>query len=96
MNITVIKENPVSSLEEVFNNLKHGGLKLLFYNSKMNNVSEVNYFPGGKIEIITVENDKVVAEYYMSFPYNSVAEMKSNGCPSFASKEGWFIGHIED
>ncbi len=96
MNFTIIKENPVSSLEEVFNNLKHGGLKLLFYNSKMNNVSEVNYFPGGKIEIITIENDKVVGNYTCDFPFNTVVEMKTCGNRSFASKEGWFIGHIED
>lgn len=95
MNFTIIKENPVSSLEEVFNNLKHGGLNLLYFNARENNVSQVSWFPEDKIEIITIENDKIVAQYYLSFPFNSVVEMKTCGNRSFASKEGWFIGHIE-
>lgn len=96
MNFTIIKENPVSSLEEVFNNLKHGGLNLLYFNARENNVSQVSWFPGDKIEIVTIENDKIVAQYYLSFPFNSVVEMKCYGSHSFATTNGWFIGHIED
>ena len=91
----IIKEHS-ASLNEVFENLKAGGLKLLYFNKRLNNVSEVSWFPKDKIEIITIENDKVVAHYFPSFPFNSITEMKSCGNKSFANAEGWFIGHIED
>lgn len=96
MKYNIIKELPVNSLETIFNELKNGGLKLLYFNDKYNNVSQVSWFPGGKIEIVTIENDEIVAEYYPSFPFNSVTEMKYCGNSSFASTNGWFIGYIED
>ena len=95
MKYNIVKENSIT-LAEVFENLKHGGLKLLYFNKKENNVSEVNWFPGNKIEIITIENDKEVAHYFVSFPFNSLVEMTTCGNKSFANSEGWFIGHIED
>lgn len=96
MKYNIIKELPVNSLETIYNELKNGGLKLLYFNAKENNVSQVSWFPGGKIEIVTIENDEIVAEYYPSFPFNSATEMKCCGNSSFASTNGWFIGYIED
>jgi len=96
MKYNIVKELPINSLETIFNELKHCGLKLLYFNDNENNVSQVSWFPGGKIEIITIEDDKVVAEYYPEFPFNSVVEMKCCGNRSFSSTSGWFIGHIED
>ena len=96
MKYNIIKELPVNSLETIYNELKNGGLKLLYFNKQENNVSQVSWFPDGKIEIVTIENDKIVAQYYYSFPFNSVVEMKCCGISSFATINGWFIGHIED
>ena len=95
MKYNIVKENSIT-LTEVFENLKHGGLKLLYFNKKENNVSEVNWFPDNKIEIITIENDKEVAHYFTSFPFDSPIEMTNCGNKSFSNSEGWFIGHIED
>lgn len=95
MKYNIIKENPIS-LFEVFNNLKHGGLKLLYFNYRENNVSEVSWFTDNKIEIITIENDKEVAHYFPSFPFDSLSEMVFCENKSFANAKGWFIGHIED
>ena len=93
-----IFKDRAASLKEVFENLKGcgEGLKLLYFNKRMNNVSEVSWFSVNKIEIITIENDKVVAQYFPSFPFNSVVEMKNCGNKSFASADGWFIGYIKD
>ena len=96
MKYNIIKELPINSLETIYNELKNGGLKLLYFNDKENNVSQVSCFPGGKIEIITIENDEIVAEYCPPFPFNSVTEMKCCGNSSFASTNGWFIGYIKD
>ncbi len=96
MKYNIIKELPVNSLDFIFNELKNGGLKLLYFNARENNVSQVSWFPEDKIEIITVEDDEIVAQYYPSFPFNSVVEMKCSGCYSFTTTNGWFIGHIED
>lgn len=96
MKYNIIKELPINSLETIYNELKNGGLKLLYFNAHENNVSQVSWFPGDKLEIVTIEDDKIVAQYYLSFPFNSVMEMKCCGSPSFATTNGWFIGHIED
>ena len=95
MKYNIVKENSIT-LTEVFANLKHGGLKLLYFNRKENNVSEVSWFPDNKIEIITIENDKEVAHYFAPFPFDSLIEMTTCGNKSFSNSEGWFIGHIED
>lgn len=95
MKYQIIKENPIT-LKEVFENLKNGGLKLLYFNRKENNVSEVSWFPDNKIEIITIENDKEVAHYFASFPFNSLVEMTCCGNKSFSNAEGWYIGYIKD
>lgn len=96
MKYNIIKELPINSLETIYNELKNGGLKLLYFNARENNVSQVSWFPGDKLEIVTIEDDKIVAQYYPSFPFNSVMEMKCCGSPSFSTTTGWFIGHIED
>ena len=49
MKYNIIKELPINSLETIFNELKNGGFKLLYFNAKGNNVSQVSWFPGGKI-----------------------------------------------
>lgn len=95
MKYQIIKENSIT-LKEVFDNLKHGGLKLLYFNRKENNVSEVSWFPDNKIEIITIENDKEVEHYFVTFPFDSLIEMTNSGNNCFSNSEGWFIGHIED
>ena len=94
--MNIIKELSINSLETIYNELKNGGLKLLYFNAKENNVSQVSCFPGDKIEIVTIENDEIIAEYCLPFPFNSVEEMKSCGNASFASTNGWFIGYIKD
>lgn len=96
MKYNIVKELPVNSLETIFNALKNGDLKLLYFNAYSNNVSQVRRFSKDKIEIITIENDKIVAQYYMSFPFMSVVEMKCCGCRSFTKTAGWFIGRIEN
>ena len=96
MKYNIIKELPVNSLETIFNELKSGDLKLLYFNAHSNNVSQVRRSSKDQIEIITIENDKIVAQYYMSFPFRSVVEMKCCGCHSFAKTAGWFIGRIEN
>jgi hypothetical protein len=96
MKYNIIKELPVNSLETIFNGLKNGDLKLLYFNAHSNNVSQVSHSSKDKIEIITIENDKIVAQYYMSFHFRSVVEMKCCGCRSFTKTAGWFIGRIEN
>ena len=96
MKYNIIKELPVNSLETIFNELKHGDLKLLYFNAYKNNISQVSWFPDEKIEIITIEDDKIIAKYYAPFPFNSVVEMKTSGYSSFSSTAGWFIGYIKD
>jgi len=67
-----------------------------WFNAHSNNVSQVRRSSKDQIEIITIENDKIVVQYYMSFPFRSVVEMKCCGCHSFAKTAGWFIGRIEN
>ena len=74
MKYNIVKENSIT-LTEVFANLKYGGLKLLYFNRKENNVSEVSWFPDNKIEIITIENDKEAAHYFAPFSFDSIIEM---------------------
>ena len=96
-NITIIKERKATKTE-VFNNLRHGGLKLLCENDLRLTISEVNWYPGDKIEVINMTNGKspkVVGEYVTNFPYKTLDEMKMNNPQMFAGKV-WYIGHIED
>ena len=96
-NITIIKERNATD-SEVFNNLYHGGLKLLCENNSGMTISEVNWYPGGKIEIINMhngKNPKIIGEYITDFPYKTLDEMKMNNPKMFAGKV-WYIGHIED
>ena len=89
----IIKDRVATKIE-VFNNLKNGGLKLLCENLDNKTISEVDWVPGGSIEIITVENDKIVAQYFMGFSYNNVETLDYN--TKFFKNKIWYIGHIED
>lgn len=95
--ITIIKER-LASENEVFDNLYHGGLKLLCENINGMTISEVSWFPDGKIEIINMLNGKypkIFGQYVTKFPYNTLDELKANNPKMFAGNK-WYIGHIED
>ena len=89
----LIKDRAASS-NEVFDNLKNGGLKLLCFNKNNKIWSQVAWCSDNQIEIITIENDKIVAEYFMNFPYNDIEELKAN--TKFFDNKTWWIGYIED
>ena len=94
MKYNIIKEN-LATPSEVFTNLKYGGLKLLCENKKNGSMTQVAWCGDNNIELITVLNDKIIAEYFDSFPYGSSIDMKNNSNyfkPNFV----WYIGHIED
>lgn len=96
-NITIIKER-IATKTEVFNNLRHGGLKLLCENDLGLTISEVSWYPGGKIEVINMTNGKspkIVGSYVTDFPYKTLDEMKMNNPKMFLGKK-WYIGHAED
>lgn len=96
-NITIIKERKATETE-VFNNLRRSGLKLLCENILGKTISEVNWYPGGKIEVINMTNGKspkIVGSYIADFPYKTLDEMKMNNPKMFTGKV-WYIGHIED
>lgn len=96
-NIAIIKERKATETE-VFNNLRHGSLKLLCENNSGKTISEVNWYPGGKIEVINMTNGKspkIVGSYVTDFPYETLDEMKMNNPKMFIGKT-WYIGYVED
>ena len=90
---SIINEK-VANLQEVFDNLKNGGLKLLCFNKNTRRWSQVAWCGENQIEVITIENDKIFAEYFMEFPFNNLNELKENRI--FITDKIWYIGHIED
>ncbi len=79
---------------EVFENLKNGGLKLLCFNKETGLWSQVAWCWDGKIEIITIENDMVVGQYFISFNYENVCDLKLN--TTFFKNKTWWLGYIQD
>ena len=89
-----------ATYQEVFNNLRYGGLKLLFENLKTKTFSQVSHCWWAsktecKIEIITVHNDKIVNEYFMTFSSPTLESMMDNKI--FVNNYSrWYIGYIKD
>ena len=89
-----------ATYQEVFDNLKYGGLKLLHENLKTKTFSQVAHCwwdskTESKIEIITVHNDKIVNDYFMTFSPNTPESMMNNEI--FVNNYSrWYIGYIED
>lgn len=94
MKYQIIKERE-ATYKEVFDNLKHGGLKLLFENLKTNTFSQVAWCDDNRIEIITICNDKVYNDYFMTFSPVTVESMMDNKI--FVNNYSrWYIGYIKD
>ena len=94
MKYQIIKERE-ATYKEVFDNLKYGGLKLLFENLKTKTFSQVAYCWDNKIEIVTVKNDKIINQYFMEFSPVTVENMMDNKI--FANNYSrWYIGYIQD
>ena len=94
MKYQIIKERK-ATYKEVFDNLKHGGLKLLFENLKTKTFSQVAWSGDNQIEIITIRNDKVYNDYFMSFSSPTLESMMNNKI--FVNNYSrWYIGYIKD
>ena len=94
MKYQIIKERE-ATYKEVFDNLKHGGLKLLFENLKTKTFSQVAWSGDNQIEIITIRNDNVYNDYFMTFSPVTVESMMDNKI--FVNNYSrWYIGYIED
>ena len=94
MKYQIIKERE-ATYKEVFDNLKYGGLKLLFENLKTKTFSQVAWCGDNRIEIITIRNDKVYNDYFMSFSSPTLESMMNNKI--FVNNYGcWYIGYIKD
>jgi hypothetical protein len=94
MKYQIIKERE-ATYKEVFDNLKHGGLKLLFENLKTKTFSQVAWSGDNQIEIITIRNDKVYNDYFMTFSSPTLESMMDNKI--FVNNYSrWYIGYIED
>ena len=94
MKYQIIKERE-ATYKEVFDNLKHGGLKLLFENLKTRTFSQVAWCGDNRIEIITISNDKVYNDYFMTFSPVTVESMMDNKI--FVNNYSrWYIGYIKD
>ena len=90
-----IKLTRKATYQEVFDNLKYGGLKLMFENLKTKTFSQVAWCGDNRIEIITVHNDKIVNDYFMTFSSNTLESMMNNEI--FVNNYSrWYIGYIED
>ena len=90
-----IKLTRKATYQEVFDNLKHGGLKLLFENLKTKTISQVAWSGDNQIEIITIRNDKVYNDYFMTFSPVTVESMMDNKI--FVNNYSrWYIGYIKD
>ena len=94
MKYQIIKERE-ATYKEVFDNLKHGGLKLLFENLKTKIFSQVAWSGDNQIEIITIRNDKVYNDYFMTFSSPTLESMMDNKI--FVNNYSrWYIGYIKD
>jgi len=94
MKYQIIKERE-ATYKEVFDNLKHGGLKLLFENLKTKTFSQVAWSGDNQIEIITIRNDKVYNDYFMTFSSPTLGSMMDNKI--FVNNYSrWYIGYIKD
>ena len=94
MKYQIIKERE-ATYKEVFDNLKYGGLKLLFENLKTKTFSQVAWNGDNQIEIITIRNDKVYNDYFMTFSSPTLESMMDNKI--FVNNYSrWYIGYIED
>ena len=90
-----IKLSRKATYQEVFDNLKYGGLKLIFENLKTKTFSQVASCGDNKIEIITIRNDEVYNDYFMTFSFGNVESMMIN--KTFVNNYSrWYIGYIED
>ena len=90
-----IKLTRKATYQEVFDNLKYGGLKLLFENLKTRTFSQVAWSGDNQIEIITIRNDKVYNDYFMTFSPVTVENMMDNNI--FVNNYSrWYIGYIKD
>jgi hypothetical protein len=84
-----------ATYQEVFNNLKYGGLKLLFENLKTKTFSQVAWSGDNQIEIITIRNDEVYNDYFMTFSSPTLGSMMDNKI--FVNNYSrWYIGYIKD
>lgn len=94
MKYQIIKERE-ATYKEVFDNLKYGGLKLLFENLKTKTFSQVAWCGDNRIEIITIRNDKVYNDYFMTFSSPTLESMMDNKI--FVNNYSrWYIGYIKD
>ena len=94
MKYQIIKEHE-ATYKEVFDNLKYGGLKLLFENLKTRTFSQVAWSGDNQIEIITICNDKVYNDYFITFSPVTVENMMDNKI--FVNNYSrWYIGYIKD
>ena len=94
MKYQIIKERE-ATYKEVFDNLKYRGLKLLFENLKTKTFSQVAWCGDNRIEIITISNDKVYNDYFMTFSPVTVESMMDN--KTFVNNYSrWYIGYIKD
>jgi hypothetical protein len=94
MKYQIIKERE-ATYKEVFDNLKYGGLKLLFENRKTKTFSQVAWCGDNRIEIITIRNSKIYADYFMTFSPATVESMMDNNI--FVNNYSrWYIGYIKD
>ena len=85
-----------ASPKEVFENLKNGGLKLLCFNQVAGLWSQVAWCGDNTIEVITINGNgnKVIGQYFMSFPYPNVEYLKAN--TNFFKNKTWWLGYVED
>ena len=90
-----IKLTRKATYQEVFDNLKYGGLKLIFENLKTKTFSQVAWSGDNQIEIITIRNDEVYNDYFMTFSSPTLESMMDNEI--FVNNYSrWYIGYIED
>jgi len=90
-----IKLTREATYQEVFDNLKYGGLKLIYENLKNKTFSQVAWSGDNQIEIITIRNDKVYNDYFMTFSSPTVESMMDNKI--FVNNYSrWYIGYIKD
>ena len=90
-----IKLTRKATYQEVFDNLKYGGLKLIYENLKTKTFSQVAWSGDKQIEIITIRNDKVYNDYFMTFSSPTLESMMDNKI--FVNNYSrWYIGYIED
>ncbi len=90
-----IKLTRKATYQEVFDNLKYGGLKLIFENLKTKTFSQVAWSGDNQIEIITICNDEVYNDYFMTFSSPTLESMMDNEI--FVNNYSrWYIGYIKD